>query len=713
MLARRIVAISPDKAFGKQMSVALKAAGGAVETHQTAESLGRGELQVSLLVLHLTPESGPMLGELLPRLVGDARVIVILPRSTLGPIVEVLGASERISAVMIAEAFDVSDLSALATRILGGDLFGLEKMVPWGTKIHSALVGDYQEKSLCIAQISEFAEMMGVRRKYRESIEQSVDEMLMNALYDAPVDEQGRPIFSEIPTKTRISLRVEQKVVVQYTCDGKAFAVSVRDSFGTLERSTILRYLHKCLHAEQQIDRKTGGAGLGLYLIANNCSQILFNVLPGVATEVLTRFDLDAPKLQLETFGFFNERIDASGRLVAGPSRRLPAGASYPVERRSAPEVAPRGLIVALGAAIVTMLALIMVVAWPRIFGAATTKIEIRTDPPGAAIFVEGKNVGAAVDGKLIVPDLEVGRTYPVEARLDGYETASSAVRVADSNNVFSLKLRATAASVLLESDPPGATILVDGKELGKTPKTVIDFPPMTTVSVVFKKDGYAPTTALVSVPAPGKETRVVHQLTVASDLASVILISDPPGAEVYQNGQLLVGKKTPTEPILVKGGTEQRFVLHLPGRVPALVRVNPSPGAQRMEQSATLAEGVELTVDANIDGKVSVDGALLCKQVDSPATCTLEPGDYNVSFASGGTRATRRVQAKTKQTKVSFGFGWVVPGKNKVLQTDGGPAGKITLEEGKQTVIVSNSDGSNIHGVKVVVRAGATSTVE
>jgi PEGA domain len=712
MLSRRIVAISPDKAFGKQMSVALKAAGGAVETHQSAEALGRGELAVALIAIHLVPELGNLLGELLPRLVGDARVIVILPRSNLGPIVEVLGASERISAVMVAEAFDVSDLSALATRILGGDLFGLEKMVPWGTKIHSTLVGDYQEKSLCIAQISEFAEMMGVRRKYRESIEQSVDEMLMNALYDAPVDEQGRPIFSEIPTKTRISLRVEQKVVVQYTCDGKSFAVSVRDAFGTLERSTILRYLHKCLHAEQQIDRKTGGAGLGLYLIANNCSQILFNVLPGVATEVLSRFDLDAPKLQLETFGFFNEKIDAAGRLVGGPSRRLPAGASYPIERR-APEGASRGVVAALGLAIAMMFALIAVVAWPRLVASKKTDVKIHTEPPGVAVIIEGKNVGIAEKGELTVPDLEVGRTYPLEGRLEGYDTAVSAFKVNNKGNVFSIKLRPIAAAVTLDTDPPGATIVVAGKEIGKTPKVVTDFPPSTTVSVTFRKDGYSPTTTLVSVPAPGKETRIVQPLSVAADLASVVLISDPPGAEVYHNGQLLAGVKTPTDEILVKGGTEQRFVLSLPGRVPALVRVNPAPGARRMEQSVTLVEGNELRVEANIDGKVTVESSLLCRQIDSPAICTLESGDYNVSFASGGTRATRRVQLKNKVTKVAFAFGWVVPGKNKVLQSDAGPSAKLTLEEGKQTVFVANADGSNIHGVKVMVRSGLTSTAE
>ena len=200
---------------------------------------------------------------LIPRLTGETRVIAILPRSNLTAVVDIMQSSDRVAGMMVAEDFDMKLLSAMATRVLAGDIFGLEKHVPWGAQIHSYLVGDYQEKSLCIAQVSEFAETMSVRRKYRESIEQCLDEMLMNALYDAPVDEQGRPIFSEIPTKTRISLRVEQKVVVQYACDGKQFVVGVRDAFGTLERTTVLRYLHKCLHSEQQIDRKAGGAGLG------------------------------------------------------------------------------------------------------------------------------------------------------------------------------------------------------------------------------------------------------------------------------------------------------------------------------------------------------------------------------------------------------------------------------------------------------------------
>ena len=79
-------------------------------------------------------------------------------------------------------------------------------------------------------------------------------------------------------------MRMEQKAVVQYSCDGSTFTISVRDSFGTLTRETVLKYLHKCLYADQQIDRKAGGAGLGLYIMANATTDFFMNSLQGVAT---------------------------------------------------------------------------------------------------------------------------------------------------------------------------------------------------------------------------------------------------------------------------------------------------------------------------------------------------------------------------------------------------------------------------------------------
>ncbi|MBZ0234007.1 MAG: hypothetical protein K8M05_16885, partial [Deltaproteobacteria bacterium] len=414
MLARRVIALSGDKAFGKVMATALKAAGGVVELHQSVDGLGRGDIQAALVVVHLDGELANVVEDLALRLGNDARLLLVLPTSALSRTVDVMKVSDKVAGVLIAAHMKPLDLAAMATRVLAGDIFGLEKLVPWGTRVYSTLVGDYQEKSLCIAQITEFAELMGVRRKYREAIEQCVDEMLMNALYDAPVDDQGKQIFAEIPTKSRIQLRMEQKVVVQYACDGSTFTVSVRDSFGTLDRSTVLRYLWKCLHSEQQIDRKTGGAGLGLYLIANSSTRFLFNVLPGVATECVCQFDLETPKVQLEGFGFFSEKIDAAGRLAAGPSRLLPQGIGHPVERRTGSRGAPvqrtpRGMIGALSAAIVLLMALIVMVAWPRFTRTPTTSVTIATEPAGATIEIDGSARGVSSGGALTVGGLEVG----------------------------------------------------------------------------------------------------------------------------------------------------------------------------------------------------------------------------------------------------------------------------------------------------------------
>ncbi len=717
MLARRIIAVSPDKAFGKQLAVALKAAGGAVDSHATLEELGSGLLQAALLVIHLDGPLASAAPELVARLAADTRVIAVLPRSNLAAVVDIMQASDRVAGMMVAETFDGPQLSAMATRVLAGDIFGLDKVLMWGTQIHSFLVGDYQEKSLCIAQISEFAELMGVRRKYRESIEQCLDEMLMNALYDAPVDEQGRPLFSDIPTKTRISLRVEQKVVVQYACDGGQFAIAVRDAFGTLERSTVLRYLHKCLHNEQQIDRKVGGAGLGLYLMTNSSTNVYFNVLPGVATEALCTFDLEAPKQQLESFGFFSERIDAAGRLAAGPSRRLPAGSTHPVERRTArPPPTPRGLIAILVAAILATVALVVVAAWPRLFGVEKTQVTIRTVPRGALVEVEGKNAGTAVDGTLIVRDLEVGRAYPVFARLDGYEPRQAVVQPRAGANEVTLELIALAPTVALETHPSGASVTIDGTPVGTTPLSLTTLPAGKSVSIVFKKQGYQDATARLDVPGPGKETRLIQPLPVSADLARIKLTSTPSGAQVLQNGQLLAGVTTPVE-ILVEGGKLVRFTLTMPGKVPALIEpFTPSRGTDGLERSATLVDGTSLRVSSNLDGKASVTGAPHCQALPIPFDCIVAPGAYTIDFVAqttvAGGRVTRKTRVASAPVEEKLELGFVDAPPNKLLKLPGGgTAPRAAFEVGPRRVTVTGtptSEGED-RAVSVVVKAGAT----
>ena len=102
------------------------------------------------------------------------------------------------------------------------------------------------------------------------------------------------------------------------------------------------------------------------------------------------------------------------------------------------------------------------------------------------------------------------------------------------------LVLPALSASVTIESEPPGATILAAGRELGTTPATLDDLSPGAEVELVLRLAGYRETPKKLRVPAAGGEAIVSVSLPIAAELASVRITSDPPGAAVLQNGKRL-----------------------------------------------------------------------------------------------------------------------------------------------------------------------------
>ena len=715
MLARRVIALSVDKAFGKTMATALRAAGGVVELHASLEALGVGDLQAALIVVHLDGALATCLEDLSLRLREDARIIAILPAHALALTVDAMKLSDKIAGVLAQPEMQPIDLAAMATRVLAGDIFGLEKLVPWGTRVYSTLVGDYQEKSMCIAQLNEYAELMGVRRKYRDAIERCLDEMLMNALYDAPVDEHGKPVYAEIPTKTRISLRMEQKVVVQYACDGKTFAVSVRDSFGSLERSTILRYLYKCLHSEEQIDRKTGGAGLGLFFIASSSSRFLVNVLPGVATECVVTHNLEAPKVELEAFGFFVEKIDAAGRLAAGPSRLLPQGATHPVERRAQVVRAPRGIIAGLSAAILLLVALIALVAYPRFTRPPRTSVRIHTEPAGATIELDGRARGVAADGTLQIGGLEVGRAYRVAARLDGHSSAETVFQPADGPPTeLNLRLVPRSASVELDSDPRGATVIVGDREVGTTPVTITTLAPASEVKVGLRRNGYAPVDFTVQVPAAGGEAHVARSLSMDPRYASLSVTSTPPGAEIFVDGQRQLGQTTPARDLLVMAGTRHQITLRLPRHAPASVVVAPPAGARDVPVEATLVPGAAIAVSANVEGRTTVLGVAGCARQPLPFDCAVPAGRYTVEVEAlrppGLVR--RPVEVGDDTVAVDLRFGTVeAEGGNLILVSRGKKVSRLAVEEGKRLIKVVDESGT-VSDVEVKVTAGKVTKV-
>jgi hypothetical protein len=629
MLSKRVLAVSADKPFAKRVAAGLMAAGATVETIASLDELPKGEIRADLVVLHAGDKLAERTGQVSARLADSAHLIVIIPSSSLEDTVTAMKAG-RVAAVLVADGLDPSQLAATATRVLFGDLFGLEKIVPWGVKVYSILVGDYQEKAVAIAAVSDFAASIGVRRKYRESIEQCLDEMLMNALYDAPVDSGGKQMFADVPTKTRISLRMEQKATVEYACDGNTFALAVRDSFGTLHGETVVKYLDKCLHSEQQIDRKAGGAGLGLYIISNAATQFLVNMQPGLATEATCTFDLDAAKVQLKTFGVFQERIDASGRLVAGRSRLV----SAPGGAAAAPAAAlsSRTVNIALGAAIASIFALIFAVAYPRFKAPSRGGIAVTTQPAGSTVEVDGVEKGDTTAGPLVVDDLYAGEKVKVVARHPGYEPAVDLVAAREQAAPLTLTLKPLAATLHVTTVPSGATLVVDGKEVGPSPLALSDLPPGSEHTLRADKKGFVAVEQKVTVPEAGTRGELQLTLQHPAELSTVSISTDPPGAELLQNGEPIAGARTPIDDYVLQVGRSYSFTLRLAGYAPATVSVTGQSGATSPVQ-IKLKRGALLSVDSGVpEARVSVIGAPDCQnKAGAPVECVLENGRYRV----------------------------------------------------------------------------------
>jgi hypothetical protein len=481
----------------------------------------------------------------------------------------------------------------------------------WGVRIYSTLVGDYNEKSMAIASVGDFAQAMGVRRKYREQIDQCIDEMLMNALYDAPVDGEGKPLFADVPVRERVLLKSNEKAVLQYACDGDRFCVSVRDSFGSLQKSTVLAYLDKCLHATgaEQIDRKAGGAGLGLYLIANAATEIYFHIFEGAATEVVCTFDLQAPRSQLRALGVFEEAVETAARPSArGQQTRTIQ--SRQGRRREDITPPPRGsslLPMMMVFSVLLLLGAVALAALPYLRSPPLSALRIETDPPGATVFVEGRKRGAA---PLRVDGLEAGKSYAVRAQLPGRKDDDQLVSAAAGESTVRLKLAALPGHVAVESDPSGAKLFLDGKDLAKTTPVDLDLEPGSSAEVTLKKDGFAEQHVHVICPQAGERAVYRATLPLSSVVAALTVESEPPGANVTVDGLALLPPGA-SHDTFIKPGVKHLVRVSAPGFIEYREELLLG-GGEHKTVHAKLVEGGVLELKSNLVTRVLVDGKLM-----------------------------------------------------------------------------------------------------
>lgn len=182
--------------------------------------------------------------------------------------------------------------------------------------------------------------------------------------------------------------------------------------------------------------------------------------------------------------------------------------------------------------------------------------LSVISDPPGAAILVNGIATGKMTPAT--VEDLELGVEYRVTLSKPNYLDFEQPITLASTmpqKILASLKPMEVEAkgSLLLETDPPGAKIFLDGQDTGKvTPATLKNLETGRSFSFRFEKEDFQPLEKTIRLESE-KPVAVAEKLNPIPKkeppplVANLEVKSNPSGAEIFLNGKK-TGKTTPAQ---------------------------------------------------------------------------------------------------------------------------------------------------------------------
>ncbi|MEN6343557.1 MAG: PEGA domain-containing protein [Methanospirillum sp.] len=152
-----------------------------------------------------------------------------------------------------------------------------------------------------------------------------------------------------------------------------------------------------------------------------------------------------------------------------------------------------------------------------------TGAVCVVTEPPGASVALDGRDAGAA---PLRIDGLAPG-WHGLVLALAGFEEVTTPVEVvAGATTTVRSRLEPTGGTLAVRTEPPGASLWVDGAYAGTTP-----------VVVPLDRAG---TVALEAVGPDGVRHRLVHAVAPGADDALVIDLAETERVERGPGGTVI-----------------------------------------------------------------------------------------------------------------------------------------------------------------------------
>jgi CheY-like chemotaxis protein len=197
------------------------------------------------------------------------------------------------------------ELTITAHKLIHRDLFGADKYLLWGTALAEHTLTRSGDRAHLVAQLAEAVRARGQSARVASMAMLAADELLSNAVHNAPVDSAGGHYRKDLPRNSDLELDDRHGVRLRWGCDARYLAIEVTDQFGSLDRDTILNAL-----AKSDVRDSGGGAGMGIALAYRSCDHLVFNLSPGRRTEIIALIDVRYPPAERAPVSSYNVFVE-------------------------------------------------------------------------------------------------------------------------------------------------------------------------------------------------------------------------------------------------------------------------------------------------------------------------------------------------------------------------------------------------------------------
>ncbi len=235
-------------------------------------------------------------------------------RNTIPLLIERPGLGHLIFDQAASSSFMQQDLLASCEKIASGDIFGLEKYLDQGAYVVENVITGNEARRTTLDQLTLDLNRAGLSSTLTQKARHLADELLMNAIYDAPIDRKtNQPRYNHLTRAVSVELEPSEYAYFRYGFDGTLLALSIEDPFGALPRDIILKYLESCYAGEfGKLNEKEGkgGGGMGLYQILSSADLLVANIAPGERTELIAILNTsERLSSHVHSFHYFQGKI--------------------------------------------------------------------------------------------------------------------------------------------------------------------------------------------------------------------------------------------------------------------------------------------------------------------------------------------------------------------------------------------------------------------